>query len=138
MDIGAANGYSAAILSSLVTTVVAIESRQALIDKAVKVLDKQGINNVVYVKEKLTQGCAAEAPFDIIVLNGAVASVPAEILEQLAPNGRLVAVVKETAESVGRATLFTRSEGGHVAKKILFEASLPYLQGFAPVEAFQF
>jgi protein-L-isoaspartate(D-aspartate) O-methyltransferase len=70
-----------------------------------------------------------------VLFGGAVAEVPSEITAQLAENGRLVAVVKTDAGSVGRATLVTRT-GGVVARRITFDASIPVLPGFAPRPAF--
>lgn len=138
LDIGSASGYSAAILSSLVSTVISLESRQSIVDKAEKTLSSMSVDNVVYVKGKLAQGYAEQAPFDIIIFNGAVSHVPEDVLDQLSPNGRLIAVVQETYDSVGRAILFQRSEGGRISQKTLFDASLPFVQGLAPCEKFHF
>jgi protein-L-isoaspartate(D-aspartate) O-methyltransferase len=136
--IGAASGYSAAIFASLVTTVIALETRQALIDKATKNLGEAGVYNVAYIKGKLPDGAADQAPFSVIFLNGAVADVPQGLLDQLAVGGRLAAIVRSDARAVGQACIFVRHSETNVSKRVLFEVSMPYLSGFEPEEAFVF
>lgn len=138
LDIGTGYGYSAAILSRLVTTVIALESRQNLIERAEKLLADHDVCNVVFQKSKLQNGCPEHAPFDVIIFNGAVSNVPSDVLDQLAVGGRLVALVQSDANDVGQVVLFQRAEGGHISERVLFEASMPYLQGFTPEERFSF
>ncbi len=138
LDIGASSGYGAAILSSMVTTVLALENRPATIEKASKLLNKLDVCNVVYVQGKLSAGYSDEAPYDIIMINGAVASVPEALLNQLSETGRLTAIEKETNSSQGRAVLYHALGNGQYSKQILFESSVPYILGFEPEENFVF
>jgi len=133
--VGAGTGYEAAVLSMLTRTVVALEEDAELARLARAALVEENIAAVSVVEEPLPQGHKARAPYDVVLFGGAVAEVPSEITAQLAENGRLVAVVKTDAGSVGRATLVTRT-GGVVARRITFDASIPVLPGFAPRPAF--
>ena len=133
--VGAGTGYEAAVLSMLTRTVVALEEDAELARLARAALVEENIAAVSVVEEPLPQGHKARAPYDVVLFGGAVAEVPSEITAQLAEDGRLVAVVKTDAGSVGRATLVTRT-GGVVARRIIFDASIPVLPGFAPRPAF--
>jgi protein-L-isoaspartate(D-aspartate) O-methyltransferase len=80
-------------------------------------------------------GDQANAPFDVIVLNGATEIVPEKLYGQLRDGGRLVGVFAMSQPP--RATLVTRSHGdfGHRA---LFDAAAPVLPGMERVLAFVF
>jgi protein-L-isoaspartate(D-aspartate) O-methyltransferase len=77
-----------------------------------------------------------DAPYEVIVVSGAVAQPPRSLLDQLSEGGRLVAVLRPAGEP-GRATVWTR-RSGIVAARQEFDANTPYLAGFEPAEAFAF
>ena len=127
LDVGCGGGYSAAVIARLVGTVVALESDRGLRDWASANLERLSVDNVAVVAGDLTRGYAAEAPYDVIVVNGAVAGIPAALADQLAEGGRLVAVVQDGA--VGKGTLVTRRDG-RIEPVVLFDGQVPYLAGF--------
>lgn len=126
LDIACGRGYSSAILAKLAETVVALEETDEAVEKATTVLSESGADNAVVVKGNIKSGAREHGPFDVIFVNGAVAEVPSTWFDQLANNGRLVAVIKNGP--IGRATLFTRS-GDTIGDKIIFDASVPFLPG---------
>jgi protein-L-isoaspartate(D-aspartate) O-methyltransferase len=136
LDLGCATGYATAILSRLVATVVALEGEPALAAEANRTLSELEIDNAVVVEGPLTTGYPKQAPYNVIVVGGAVAEIPPAISDQLADRGRLVAVVKADA-GMGRATLVQRN-GGVVASRILFDAAAPMLPGFEIEPGFVF
>lgn len=87
--IGAATGYGAAVLARLAGSVVAVESDGALATRAQTALAP--LESVEVVEAPLAAGCAAKAPYDAIVIDGAIEQVPDALVEQLADGGRLVA-----------------------------------------------
>ncbi len=93
LEVGGATGYVSAILSELAGSVVSLESDPELSAKATETLAALGYVNVVTVAGPLEQGHAAQAPYDVIFINGAVEEVPQALLDQLADGGRLIAVV---------------------------------------------
>lgn len=133
--VGCGTGYLAAVLGRLVASVVALESDQALAATAASVLREVGAGNVNVVRGRLKDGCTAEAPFDVIVIEGTVAAIPESILAQLAEGGRLVTVVN--SDGVGRATLAVR-QAGLTSHRILFDAATPDLPGFEMAPSFTF
>lgn len=133
LDVGAATGYSAAIIAHLASRVVALEEDPALAATARSLLAPQ--DNVVLVEGPLVDGCSPRGPYDVIVLEGAVEVVPPALLKQLRQGGRLVAVVGR-----GRAAkcLVHTLRDDEVSVRPAFDAAIPALPGFAAPQAFVF
>ncbi len=136
LDIGCATGYSTAILAHLAATVVALDSDGALAERAIGLLTGLDADNTAVVVGEHAAGYAAQAPYDVIVLEGAVEQVPEALGEQLVEGGRLVAVVTGGGR-VGKATLMLRVRGV-LSSRILFDAAVPPLPGFAVERGFVF
>ena len=134
--IGCGTGYSCAILAQLAATVVALECDAGLVEKANHTLSELGIDNAVVVEGALTDGYAKQAPYNVILIAGAVSEVPPAIGDQLAEGGRLVTVVRDRA-GIGRATLMQRTPGA-ISSRTLFDAATPFLPGFAREAGFVF
>lgn len=137
LDVGAGTGYSSAILSPLVMSVVALDDKKTL-EKAVRHWEKLGCSNIIAAEGELCAGAPAHAPYSLIILNGAVEALPPNLLGQLAPGGRLVGVVKKEGEPLGCALLAEKLDSGHVSSRALFEAEAPYLPGMDCEPAFVF
>jgi protein-L-isoaspartate(D-aspartate) O-methyltransferase len=135
LDVGCGTGYSAAVLSRLVGSVVALESDPELVRAANAVLGELGIDNVAVVTAPLDAGYRSEGPYDAILLEGAVEVVPDALLDQLKPDGRLVAVVG--TDRTARATIYRRSGEGISARPV-FDAYIAALPGFQKPKAFVF
>ncbi len=131
LDIGCATGYSTVLLAGLASAVVAVESDPELFALASKALAALATDAATVVNRPLEGGYPAQAPYDVIVINGAVGEVPQAILKQLADGGRLVTVVAYNHDiaRLGQARLY-RKVGNSVASVSLFEASAPILPGF--------
>ena len=82
--IGCGTGYSASVLARLANTVVAIEGDADLAQQASETLAHLGADNAVVIEAPLTAGYAEQAPYQAIIIDGAVAEVPHQILAQLA------------------------------------------------------
>ena len=134
-DLGCASGYSAAVLAKLASVVVAVEEDAALAGKATANLAATGVENAAVTTAPLHAGYPAQAPYDVIVIEGSVEEVPAVLLEQLAEGGRLVTVL--AGRGIGKATLYARKDG-IVGHRQLFDAGLPPLPGFAREAGFVF
>jgi protein-L-isoaspartate(D-aspartate) O-methyltransferase len=141
LDVGCASGYSTAVLGRLAGTVIGLESDRELLAIATEALAELGIDNAVAVEGPLADGYPAQAPYDVIVLEGAVELVPEGLTDQLADGGRLLAVVANSHLSgrrhIGRATLCVRV-GDAVSARPLFDAALPLLAGFERQTRFVF
>jgi protein-L-isoaspartate(D-aspartate) O-methyltransferase len=133
LDIGGATGYSAAILSKLAKSVIALECEAALAEHAAATLKSIGVLGVTVHTGPLAVGYPTRAPYDAILVNGALPDVPATLLDQLKDGGRLVAVM--TTNGVGRATLWRRY-GTQFDHRTLFDAAGAPLPGFEKPAAF--
>jgi len=136
LDLACATGYSTAVLARLAGTVVAVEPDVALAERANETLNALSVDNAVVVAGPLEQGYAKQAPYDAVLVNGALASVPPALFEQLAEGGRLAAVIKD-GPGLGRATLY-RKQGGLMGHRVLFDAGTPLLPGMAREPGFVF
>jgi protein-L-isoaspartate(D-aspartate) O-methyltransferase len=134
LDVGCGSGYSAAILSRLASTVVALETDSELAGRASANLAALGVDNVAVVTGALPDGDAAHGPYDVIMIEGQVPSIPDKLLKQLAEGGRLLVVMDQGA-GPGRATLYSRF-GGTVSHRIVFDATVGRLPGFAAPAVF--
>jgi|SRR5262245_57579774 len=127
LDVGCATGYSTAVLARLAKSVVAVEVDAALAAWATATLRQLGIANALVLEGALPKGAPTHAPFDAILLEGAVPFIPAELLEQLKDGGHLAAVLNDGA--FGRAMVWQRS-GKLVDARPAFDAGAPALPGF--------
>lgn len=90
LEIGTGSGYQAAVLAALVQKVYSIEIRKELADEARERLGRLGVTNAEIRTGDGYRGWPEEAPFDAIIVTAAPERVPPPLLEQLAPNGRMV------------------------------------------------
>lgn len=131
LDVGCYLGYSSAVLALLAGSVVALETSEELAAKAASNLTQAEIDTVAVVTGPLEEGHPAQAPYNVIIVEQAVNQVPEALLSQLAPGGRLVAIVGTAP--IGRARLFVRAGDGEeasgtIASRTAFDvatASLP-------------
>ena len=138
LDVGVGSGYSSAILSSNVSTVISLEVNKRQMDKATRLWSELDLCNIALVESSLNNGESKHAPYSLIVINGAVPEVPQIILDQLADNGRLVTIIKSPKQTIGKATIFAKDSHGHISSEPLFEAGVPYIKGFDTKTSFQF
>lgn len=132
--VGGGTGYSAAVLSRVARSVVALESDMELASAARANLARLGCANVSVETAALAAGWQALAPYGVILVDGAISAVPEAIERQLAEGGRLVAVEMRGGRS-GSGVLY-RNIAGSVSGRVLFDAFAPYLPGFEPQPAF--
>jgi protein-L-isoaspartate(D-aspartate) O-methyltransferase len=90
LEIGTGSAYQAAVLSRLAERVISIERVPALASRARRALDRLGVTNVVVHLGDGTRGWLPEAPYEAIVVTAGGPEIPAPLLEQLAPGGRLI------------------------------------------------
>ena len=90
LELGSGSGYQTAILASLVDEICAIERIKPLLERARKQLRALRVRNVRLRHGDGLDGWASEAPFDLILGAAAPERLPTQLLEQLAPGGRLI------------------------------------------------
>ena len=135
LDLGCATGYSAAVISRLAGSVVALEEDADLARQAKEALAAGGATNVEVVTGPLASGWPAGGPYDVIFLDGATEIRPDSLGPQLKPDGCVVGVYSPTAAS--KATIFHFIEG-HMVGRPVFDAAARVLPGFSAPPQFVF
>ncbi|MDO8666063.1 MAG: protein-L-isoaspartate(D-aspartate) O-methyltransferase [Gemmatimonadales bacterium] len=97
LEIGTGSGYQTAILAHLVRRVYTVERLPSLADSARQRLEFLGYQNVEFRIGDGSLGWPDEAPFDGIVVTAAVPLIPAPLIDQLAPEGRMAVPVGDRA-----------------------------------------
>ena len=93
LDVGTGSGYQAAVLAELAAEVVTIERVPELADGARAALAEAGYDDVDVRVGDGTLGVPDRAPYEGIAVAAAAPAPPPALVEQLAPDGRLVAPV---------------------------------------------
>jgi protein-L-isoaspartate(D-aspartate) O-methyltransferase len=135
LDVACASGYSTAVLAHLAGSVIGLEEDAGLAERAAQTLRALGALRVQIVTGPLSAGWPAQAPYDVIFLNGAFETLPAALLRQLKDGGRLVGV--KGRPPAGKAILY-RSIGAEVSGRPIFDAAAPLLPGFVQPPTFVF
>ncbi|MBX9840268.1 MAG: protein-L-isoaspartate O-methyltransferase [Xanthobacteraceae bacterium] len=135
LDVGCATGYSTAVLGRLARSVVGLEEDAPLARQASEMLAGAGVTNAKVATGALAKGWPAEAPYDVILLEGATETVPAALVEQLKIGGRLACVLGRG--QAGKAMVYRRAEGD-LSGRAVFDAAAPLLPGFAKPPEFVF
>jgi len=138
LDVASGTGYPAVILSSLVSSVVSVESDSGLLGDARAHWSALSASNITPVHGAIQAGAPAQGPYTLIVINGGVADVPQPLFDQLAPGGRLVAVVMPAGLTMGQGVLFSKGAQGAISRRALFDAAVPVLPECAALPGFVF
>lgn len=136
LEIGTGSGFMAALLGHRAQRVFSLEIVPELVSLATENLKRAGVMNVTVLAQDGAQGLPEEEPFDVILLSGSVAEVPATLLNQLKVGGRLAAIVGD--EPVMRAQLISRVGENDFSTRDLFDTVAPRLSGFVAHSAFVF
>ena len=99
LEVGAGSGYATALLAELAARVFAIERSPVLAAGATRVLSSLGYDNVNVVLGDGSQGFAAGAPYDAILVSAATAAVPEPLLAQLREDGGRMIIPVGPADS---------------------------------------
>ena len=125
LEVGTGSGFQAALLSRLSARVTSVEILPELAQAARARLAREGITNVTVEEGNAAEGWERHAPYDGIVLTGAVPSLADTLQRQLAPGGRLIAVVGSAP--IMTARLVTCVSAGVYRAEGLFETQIPPL-----------
>ena len=121
--VGAGTGYGAAVLAGLVHHVTALEPQAELTAIATRALGGLALRNVAVVQGPLEAGWSKAAPYDLILVEGAISDLPAALTAQLADGGRLVAVWSQGPRPGQGTARLTLKSGGNVSSRKLFDAA---------------
>ena len=132
--VGAGLGYGPALVAQMAGAVVALEEDAALAQGAslrLGTLDKGG--RVELNIGPLAKGAADRGPFDVILIEGGVETVPEALIRQLAEGGRIAAIFMTGALGVAKLGMM---QSGAVSWRFAFNAAAPVLPGFQVQRSF--
>jgi protein-L-isoaspartate(D-aspartate) O-methyltransferase len=135
LDVACGTGYSSAVLARLAGSVIALEEDAELARQAKEALASTATERVTVAVGSLTAGWPAAAPYDVILINGAIEVVPPALAHQLKPDGRLACVYGRPP--AGKAMMYRVIEGRPVSRPA-FDAAAPLLADFVAPPAFVF
>ena len=133
LDLGGGFGYSSAVIARMAQAVIMVEEDETLASEAQEQLAQAGADNAVVHQGALAAGAAEHGPYDVIVAQGGVEELPAEITGQLKDGGRIACIFmtgKLGEVRVGHKT------GDDISWRLAFNAAAPVLNGFEKAREF--
>lgn len=134
LEIGTGSGYMTACLAMLAGKVTSIDMHADFVDAARQRLATAGVANVELSTAEAVNGYAPTGVFDVVVVTGAVQTVPEKFVRWLTTGGRMFVVRGDSPAQT--AVLLTHEGDGRYREESLFETDLPYLAHAAPVKRF--
>lgn len=135
LDVGSAYGYSAAVVASMAEAVVAVEEDEMMLGEAQEALSAAGIDNVIMHQSALADGAAEHGPYDVMIIQGGVETLPEVLEAQLKEGGRIACLFVSGA--LGEVRM-GQKRGDRIAWRSIFNAGAPVLGGFHKTPEFEF
>ena len=133
LDVGCGLGYSSAVIARIAEAVVALEEDPDMAKEAESNLSAENADNAVVVEGRLAEGAAKHGPYDAILLQGAVETLPDTFADQLTDGGRIACLFMEGELGVMRVGL---KADGALTWRFSFNAGAPVLPGFTAERSF--
>jgi protein-L-isoaspartate(D-aspartate) O-methyltransferase len=133
LDIGGGLGYSSAVAARMAQAVVLLEEEADLAAEAQSLLLEQGADNVIVQEGSLAEGAPEHGPYDVILIQGGVETVPDAVLEQLKEGGRIACLFMTGA--LGAVRIGHKIDGD-ITWRFAFNAGAPVLSQFRNQIAF--
>ena len=135
LDVGCGMGYSSAVIAKMAEAVIALEESREFADRAEAAFLLHSVDNAVVVNGELAKGSPKHGPYDVIVVQGGLEQLPAELERQLTEGGRIGCVF--SGGPVGECRIGTK-HGERIVWRAAFNASAPVLPGFTRKREFVF
>jgi len=135
LDVGAAMGYSTAVIAHLAEAVVAVESEESFAKEAMDALIAAGADNAVVHTGPLAEGAKQHGPYDVVIVEGGVERVPQALVDQIKDGGRIACLFMKGG--LGEVNI-GRKRGDTLSWRMAFNAAAPVLPGFERETVFEF
>jgi len=136
LEIGTGSGYMAALMAHRAAKVTTVEVNPQIKELAEKNLAKAGISNVSVELGNGASGWDKGAPYDVIVISGALEVLPEAFLKQVKVGGRIAAIVGQPPSMEFCIVTRTGESSWNTVK--MFETNVKYLSGAPAMSHFQF
>jgi len=118
LEIGTGSGYQTAVLAEIASDIVTIENLPPLAEAAKITLTSLGYSDIHFIEGDGRSGAPDHAPFDRIIVTAAAETLPDSLIEQLTPNGRLVAPIGQKGKQ--QMIVLEKSTEGQFCQQVLF------------------
>lgn len=135
LDIGCGLGYSTAVIASLSEAVIGVEDDATRVTDATENLMAAQVDNAVILEGELAKGAAKHGPYDVVIMEGAVEQVPANLIKQIKDGGRMAAIFNKNGVGIVRIGI---KNGDGISWRDTFNADAPILPGFQSDKGFTF
>lgn len=125
LEVGTGSGYLTALLSKLAKKVISIEYFQDLSEAAAKKLAEHECNNVELITGDAARGWVERAPYDVVIMGGAIEFVGKTLQLQVIPGGKLITILGK--EPLMQCVMFSLSHDEKWQQEFLFETYVPEL-----------
>ncbi|VEG92410.1 protein-L-isoaspartate O-methyltransferase family protein [Legionella spiritensis] len=125
LEVGTGSGYLTALLSRLSHKVISIDYYADFTGNARKNLEQHQCNNVELLTGDGCRGWLDKAPFEVMILTGAVETITETHRLQILPGGKLCAIVGK--DPVMQCKLFSLDFQGNWEETVLFDTNIPPL-----------
>jgi len=129
LEIGTGSGYQCAVLAEIADEVFSIEIVEPLAQSAITHLRRLGYDNATVRAGDGYQGWPEHAPFDAIIVTAGAPEVPAPLIDQLKPGGRLVAPIGSVGRGQNLRVIEKRKDGSTTERVVLPVAFVPFERG---------
>ena len=133
LDVGCGFGYSTAVMARLAEFVVGLEDDPDRVREAQAILSGNGVDNAAILDAELHHGAEKNGPYDAILIEGAVETLPRAFVHQLNDGGRIGCLFSEG--TLGFARVGIKADG-RISWRSSFNAAAPVLPGFERPEVF--
>lgn len=127
LDVACGMGYSSAIAAHMAEAVIALDDNADLCAEAENALSYIGADNVAVVEGPLEAGAAQHGPYDVILIQGGVETIPEALTDQLKDGGRIAAIFEDGRLGTVRVGL---KSDGVMSWRYAFNADAPVLKSF--------
>ncbi|APX15328.1 protein-L-isoaspartate O-methyltransferase [Phaeobacter inhibens] len=133
LDVACGLGYSTAVIARVAQMVIGVEDDETIASEAQDQLSAAGADNAIVHTGALNAGAAEHGPYDVMIIEGGVETVPEALLDQLKDGGRVAAIFMSGA--LGEVKVGYKS-GGQISWRLSFNAGAPVLPGFEAAKEF--
>ena len=127
LEIGTGCGYQTSILSMLFKKVTTIERIDSLYNQSKKRLINMGFKNISFILGDGHLGYDKNSPYDAIIVTAAADKMPEKLIQQLAPNGRIVLPLRTNDNQ--KLVKLKNTKNGMIKKFIEDVVFVPMLEG---------
>ena len=125
LEVGTGSGYLTALLSQLGKKVISIDYFADFTREACAKIKELGFSNIEFITADASQGWLEHAPYDVVILTGAIPFITETLKLQILPGGKLFAIIGKNPIMYGN--LLTLDHQGQWYESLLFETNTPPL-----------